>query len=243
MAKIYSQATEVIIWLGEKSEGSEEVMLYLRRVGQKFVDRGGEILEPRNERSLENDKIWEDMTNDPNLEKTHLFWQRPWFSRRWVLEEMALARNPIVHYGAVSMEWNVLFHACTALSRLRGDGSHFWNKTTGKPLRMQSKPMLNALKLDDIRKGIWVMMQSSLRDKCLNAWMMRGHLSAGMPMTEFSRCWVFSIMAEKIPFRLITESRRLKYSKPLRGTASGTEILSASCHSLARSTTRQSKDA
>jgi hypothetical protein len=51
MANIYSQATEVLIWLGAETEGSEDVMKYLKRIGQNFVDRGGEIKEPRDERS------------------------------------------------------------------------------------------------------------------------------------------------------------------------------------------------
>jgi hypothetical protein len=53
MAEIYGQAIEVLIWLGNESEGSADVMHYLKRIGQKFVDRGGEIKEPRDERSPE----------------------------------------------------------------------------------------------------------------------------------------------------------------------------------------------
>jgi hypothetical protein len=53
MAKIYGQATSVLIWLGEETVGSNSVMEYLERIGQAFMGRGGPIREPRDDlRSL-----------------------------------------------------------------------------------------------------------------------------------------------------------------------------------------------
>jgi hypothetical protein len=168
MAQIYSQATEVLIWLGEETEESKSIMLYLKRIGQSFVDRGGEILEPRDERSTENDKIWADVTGDPNLEKTDLLLKRPWFSRRWVIQEMALAQRAVVHCGTVSMDWDVLFHACTALGRLRCDGSQYWNKATGKVLQIGARTLLNVWRLDNIRKQVWTNDSTRELFECLD---------------------------------------------------------------------------
>ena len=129
MARIYTQATEVLIWLGEEKDGSDHVMEYLRRIGQARLDIGGEIKEPRDE--PHNTAIWADVIQDPSLEKTHLVLDRPWFSRRWIIQETVLARRPIVHYGAASMHWDVICHAVTALSHLGTDGSHFWDIRKG----------------------------------------------------------------------------------------------------------------
>jgi hypothetical protein len=172
MGQIYSKATEVLIWLGEESEHSREIMLYLRRIGQRFVDRGGEIREPRHERSPENDAIWADVTSDPDLmERVHLIWTRPWFSRRWIIQEMALAHRPIVHCGDVSMDWDVLYHAGQALAQLKGDGGHFFHSREDRPLQLRGQALLNALKLQEIRKQIWAPdTQNSNRQmfECLN---------------------------------------------------------------------------
>ena len=156
MAKIYGQATEVLIWLGAETEGSNDVMEYLKRIGQAFISRGGEVNEPRDERSTSNDALWASVAQDPNLEKTHLVLARPWFSRRWVIQETALARKATLHCGTVNMEWDVLFFAVTALARLRGDGSYFWNKATGRPVQMRPCYMQNVSKLNDVRNDIWM---------------------------------------------------------------------------------------
>lgn len=163
MTSIYGQATEVLIWLGEASEDSEDVMKYLKRIGQRFLDRGGPINEPRDERSPENDLIWADVTEDPNLEKTVVIWARPWFSRRWIIQEMALAQKATVHCGTVSMDWNVLSHANQAISRLAGDGSQYWNKETKKIRQLRAMTMTNMWKLNHIREQIWTNSQSPPR--------------------------------------------------------------------------------
>ncbi|PVH85219.1 HET-domain-containing protein, partial [Cadophora sp. DSE1049] len=80
MADIYGQATEVMIWLGEETEGTTDVMLYLNRIGQ----------------NPENDALWKDLIKDPNLDKTDLVWTRPWFSRVWIIQELALASRATV---------------------------------------------------------------------------------------------------------------------------------------------------
>ncbi|KAK0108235.1 hypothetical protein ONS95_003054 [Cadophora gregata] len=154
MADIYGQATEVLIWLGEETEGTRDVMLYLKRIGQKFVDRGGDILEPREERSPENDALWKDLIEDPNLEKTNMIWTRPWFSRIWIIQELALAHRAIVHCGNASLDWDVLFAACKALGRAATDGSHFWNQTANQPRRFRAMTTLNVWKLADIRNSM-----------------------------------------------------------------------------------------
>jgi Heterokaryon incompatibility protein (HET) len=155
MAKMYGQAEEVLIWLGNEAEGSEDSIEYLKWIRQAFIYQGASIREPRDERNPPNDALWDTVTRNLNLEKTSLVLGRSWFTRRWAIQEMALVGKATVHCGAVSMDWNVLYHAVMALSRLRGDGSHFWNKEMGKPRQIGASNMQNIGKLNEIRNDIW----------------------------------------------------------------------------------------
>ena len=138
-------------------------MNYLKRIGQRFVDRGGPVNEPRDERSPENDLIWADVTGDPNLENTAVIWTRPWFSRRWIIQEVALAQRATVYCGTVSMDWDVLSHANKAVFRLASDGSQYWNKETKKIRKLEASTTMNMWKLNEIRDQIWTNPQSTKR--------------------------------------------------------------------------------
>jgi len=165
MADIYGQVSEVLIWLGEETEGTNDVMLYLKRIGQRFFDRGAEILEPRDERSEKNDALWKDLIDDPNLEMTGLIWTKPWFSRVWIIQELALAGRATIHCGDVSMNWDVLFAACKAL------GCAATDPTSQRPRRFKATSTLNAWKLDDMRKTLRHKETVSSEEilECLNA--------------------------------------------------------------------------
>ncbi|KAH7350751.1 heterokaryon incompatibility protein-domain-containing protein [Rhexocercosporidium sp. MPI-PUGE-AT-0058] len=171
MADIYSQAAEVLIWLGEGTEATKDVMLYLKRIGQKFIDRGKEILEPRDERSPDNDALWKDVIDDPNLEKTDMIWTRPWFSRVWIIQELALANRPTVRCGDICMDWEVLFASCEALGRAAIDGSLFWDQASNRPRSFKATTTMNVWKLNDMRKRLnsQINMSSSEILECLDA--------------------------------------------------------------------------
>lgn len=121
MSKIYSSANDVLVWLGEGSPESDAAMDYLKQVGQRFLDRGGEIKEPRYE--PESQELWRDIWTDPALESSHIIWDRPWFSRRWVIQELAFARKATIYCGSKCLDWDELNSAYTAIARLAGDGS------------------------------------------------------------------------------------------------------------------------
>jgi hypothetical protein len=83
---------------------------------------------------------------------------------------MALARKATVHCRTVSMDWDVLYHAVMALSRLRGDGSRFLNKETGKPRQIGASKMWNIGILNEIRGNIWANGEEKSRQifDCMN---------------------------------------------------------------------------
>lgn len=89
MARIYSGATQACIWLGEDNDDST-----------KAIDFIHEIMK------LENfDSVSEKKENASKWQSLLLFMQRPWFSRRWVVQEVALARAATIYCGRDQIPW------------------------------------------------------------------------------------------------------------------------------------------
>lgn len=91
MHEVYTQAENVCVWLGEGKESTPETFSFLR-----------EILDLRN---------FDELIADP--ETTSRKWalivdlmSNRWFSRRWVIQELALARKACVLWGDEELEWS-----------------------------------------------------------------------------------------------------------------------------------------
>jgi hypothetical protein len=68
MAKIYSRATRVLVWLGETAANSDEALLDIVHIGAEY------------------DSL--DSLNDRKIQQAILaLLKRPWFQRIWVSEE------------------------------------------------------------------------------------------------------------------------------------------------------------
>ncbi|KAK7749917.1 hypothetical protein SLS53_000499 [Cytospora paraplurivora] len=89
MSRIYTGAKQACIWLGEDSEDSTKAI--------QFID---EIMR------LEHfDSISENKENASRWQSLLSLMQRPWFSRRWVVQEIALARSATIYCGNDSIPW------------------------------------------------------------------------------------------------------------------------------------------
>jgi hypothetical protein len=109
MANVYDHASAVLVWLGEASTLAAEKAFRLIRKFNRHID--SKILE-----SEFANTAWEALENVPKLgtrsqlfqddsesEALRDFFRRPWFSRLWVLQEVALASSASVYYGATSI--------------------------------------------------------------------------------------------------------------------------------------------
>ncbi|KAK4897648.1 hypothetical protein LTR27_004794 [Elasticomyces elasticus] len=115
MAEIYSGATNICIWLGKADIQSDMALEFIR---EKIL----------NLRSI--DKIFDDKEYADSWTAVLALMKRPWFSRRWVIQEIALAKAGTVHCGHEHISWqefadtvSLLLEVCTAdrkLSELRG---------------------------------------------------------------------------------------------------------------------------
>jgi hypothetical protein len=89
MAMIYNRADSVVVWLGEGDKESSRAM--------DFIDR-----------LLKLDDF-DPLTRDPGspMEWAALMnlMQRSWFNRRWIVQEIALARHAMIYCGNQSVTW------------------------------------------------------------------------------------------------------------------------------------------
>lgn len=88
MRSIYSNACTVLVYVGERSESSDLAMNLLRR--PKLLD------------SLSTENTEKASAAISSLQS---FFQRPYFSRMWIVQEVALAKSLYIHCGNL----NVLF--------------------------------------------------------------------------------------------------------------------------------------
>lgn len=89
MSLIYSGAKQACIWLGEDTDDSTTAIGFINEIMR-----------------LENfDTISEKRENASKWQSLLLLMQRPWFSRRWVVQEIALARSATIYCGNDEIPW------------------------------------------------------------------------------------------------------------------------------------------
>jgi hypothetical protein len=90
MSDIYGRAENVCVWLGEGDADSKMALTFIKK----------DVLQLQNFDELcdnkEANKKWGALLN---------LMQRPWFSRRWVVQEIALARKAVVYCGTDQISW------------------------------------------------------------------------------------------------------------------------------------------
>ena len=112
MGEIYQRAERVIAWTGSGTESSDraiEALLQIRALSLKpsvwppTLPTIPASWAGKNCPSVEDDAAtWEDIA---------LFFERPWFSRVWIVQEVALASKVLVYCGGWKLSWDDLFEA------------------------------------------------------------------------------------------------------------------------------------
>lgn len=90
MSVLYDQASNVCVWLGRNNEESKVAIEFIKNEIMEF--QNFDDLCERNE----NTNKWKALLS---------LMQRPWFSRRWVVQEIALARKATIHCGDDTLNW------------------------------------------------------------------------------------------------------------------------------------------
>lgn len=91
MASIYQKAENVLIWLGEEDFASNNAISFVRKLAAR-------------EFFWSSDKWWESY----ELMALSQLLGRPWFRRRWILQEAAFSAGSLVVYGDQDVSLDVL---------------------------------------------------------------------------------------------------------------------------------------
>jgi hypothetical protein len=88
MAEIYRRATEVVIWLGEAANDRDLAMEFMMNISVKEIDK---------------------LAADPGSSKAWkaiaTLTRRSWFKRRWAVQEVSFARQPVLRCGSAEVSW------------------------------------------------------------------------------------------------------------------------------------------
>ncbi|CAI6339903.1 unnamed protein product [Periconia digitata] len=101
MKDIYNKAERVCIWLGDgKGNGVNEKVEDRTKDFHAAMDFSREIIQLKRLEALSQDssatKYWSDLLD---------LMRCSWFSRRWVIQELALARKATIHCGEKTIPW------------------------------------------------------------------------------------------------------------------------------------------
>ena len=111
MAQIYARARQVIAWLGEHENGSEMAIQFL----QEYVTAFPDVVRDESE-ALHSPKdrlqLLEGQNKETRSALTGLF-DRPYFKRRWVLQELASGKSVNVFCGGGLVPWSALANLLT----------------------------------------------------------------------------------------------------------------------------------
>ena len=140
MTKIYNKAQQVIAWVGDGYEDGAEILEFFQKHEDEFMAleqlaRGegyyeSEPPERLSTKAIEVMKIDLFSTFEPSgLVTLSLFFQRPWFQRRWVIQEIIMAQKAKIQCGTVLMDFHSFSLAAQVLDVLVG----LWDRNSLDP--------------------------------------------------------------------------------------------------------------
>jgi hypothetical protein len=102
MKEVYNDASEVCVWLGAGKDEKEKAEI------KKTFDFMREILDLEKLDAIintdSNKHVWQ--TNIDNLKLVVKLIKNPWFGRRWIIQELALAKKAIIRWDMETLLWS-----------------------------------------------------------------------------------------------------------------------------------------
>ena len=117
MRQIYSRAALVISWLGKEDEHSATAFHFIEKFIKKHVSAGISL-------HASPDAIWSKQTMDamnlphfPSYEWEALarLFERPYFRRIWVVQELVVSAKTIVRCGSLTIKWEYIEYIARSL--------------------------------------------------------------------------------------------------------------------------------
>ncbi|KAK4498175.1 hypothetical protein PRZ48_010832 [Zasmidium cellare] len=133
MGRIYAEARRVLVWLGPCFPGGSEAVAFVTLTAP-IVARGDrprrellKILEDHLETAT-HCKCCKTAISPPQrirlenaLAAVAKLFERPWFERLWVVQEVALAKEVLVHCGTHFVSWEIFTEVLRAPGQFEGD--------------------------------------------------------------------------------------------------------------------------
>ena len=109
MANIYQAASTVIIWLGEEDEFTSDACTVIDRLSKVSSDRYS-VIKPTHwwDQGPTLRKIGTKPIDFRNWLGFLAFMNRPWFKRAWIVQELILAKLPVIVCGSVVILWETV---------------------------------------------------------------------------------------------------------------------------------------
>jgi hypothetical protein len=111
MPRIYSGAARVLVWLGDDEAGLQNVRESIGRALAFLPPDTHDAIElARQSQTLLSDAMERRRKGQPNLldHDWRPLWRllgRPWFRRKWIVQEVVHAKEVMVHAGSIEVPW------------------------------------------------------------------------------------------------------------------------------------------
>lgn len=140
MGRIFSQATRVLVWLGEGTEETDCAMRSLDEIvdiasASGFVRTGDMSLTLH---SKCPSAVCKDIITTAEMNSFSSIGSLPWFSRLWVIQEVMLAQHCLVICGAFSADWTQFCSCARILIRAHQISGFVYGKGLMSALRSVS---------------------------------------------------------------------------------------------------------
>ena len=96
MPSIYGDAKQVCVWLGDASEDSDQAIDFIETIMKDI---------------WKLDQLCQDQRETDNWAALLKLIMRPWFSRRWIVQEIALGGNGLIYCGRRTISWRTFSDA------------------------------------------------------------------------------------------------------------------------------------
>ncbi|RDL33943.1 uncharacterized protein BP5553_08311 [Venustampulla echinocandica] len=120
MKRIYKQAAQVLIWLGDNTPEMDSAFQFTEGLAARAKDEFD--VKPRSyvihlvPHKLECDRGHiEELLASTKSSHIHHIYGRPWFSRLWIVQEVALATKAVLCSGKLELDWMTFETAMTLL--------------------------------------------------------------------------------------------------------------------------------
>ncbi|MCJ1376911.1 hypothetical protein MMC17_000001 [Xylographa soralifera] len=202
MAEIFERASRTVAWLGPEDDNARRIHGLLGVIPENilhYTDSFGATASPALTTFFTSDVDLEDARRrmDPELHslliKEYLaFFERAWFRRLWIFQEMIVSKRILMHCGSLSFSWDHLIHSFFAIYLPNAYSPVTSNKsvlTVTKALAQRRKYQSgNPLNLLDLLYNCAAHLEcSDARDRIYGFMSLRGVCEMNLPCIDYTK--------------------------------------------------------